>query len=299
MMYPSLLKKIAMWTPVLSDVVIERDRLRGDVSFAGEKLKMAQERLDLACKKIETMEVTRELEDHRGYCHCCRKETDFYIAGDWLRDQYFCVSCSSIPRQRHIQYIMDKHFKGWELGTIHESSPSNDFISRYCENYSSSQYFEGVTLGDSVGGVRCENLESLTFTDNSFDLFITQDVFEHIFNPEIAAREIMRVLKPGGAHIFTAPKHPGITSSYPRAKLVGNSIEYILAPEYHGNPIGDGRALVTWDYGDDFESLIGQWTDSPTATYLTRDRSLGLDGEYLEVFVVKKTCADYLLSYKP
>ncbi|MNJ47366.1 hypothetical protein D3C77_425230 [compost metagenome] len=295
MAYPGFLKKIAMCTPVLSDVLVERDRLRGEISFAGEKLNMIQAavtsssvKLDLTYKKIEAMEAAVKSVERRGYCHCCRQETDFEILGDWLRDQYLCVNCSSIPRQRHIQYVMDKYFSGWGLGSIHESSPSNDFISRYCERYSSSQYFEGVKFGELVGGVRCENLEALTFNDDSFDLFITQDVFEHIFNPELAAKEIMRVLKPGGAHIFTAPKHKHVSLSYPRARLAGANIEYMVEPEYHGNPIGDGRALVTWDYGDDFESLIGRWSDSSTTTYLTRDRLLGLDGEYLEVFVIRK-----------
>ena len=30
-------------------------------------------------------------------------------------------------------------------------------------------------------GVRCENLEALTFADSSIDLHVSQDVFEHLF----------------------------------------------------------------------------------------------------------------------
>ena len=51
-------------------------------------------------------------------------------------------------------------------------------------------------------GNRCENLEELTFDDNTFDLVITQDVLEHVLNPGKAFKEICRVLKPGGAHKF-------------------------------------------------------------------------------------------------
>jgi SAM-dependent methyltransferase len=184
--------------------------------------------------------------------------------------------------------VLDSFFKGWEEKNIHESSPSNDLISRYCTSYTSSQYFDGVKGGARVGGVRCENLECLTFPDCTFDIFITQDVFEHIFNPEQAAKEISRVLKPDGIHIFTAPKHKGLNKSYPRARITGNQIEHIKEEVYHGNPVGDGRALVTWDYGDDFETLISFWSNSSTTTYITRDRSLGIDGEYIEVFVTKK-----------
>ena len=38
----------------------------------------------------------------------------------------------------------------------------------------------------------------LPFKENSFDLVLSQAVFEHIANPFVAANEILRVLKPGG-----------------------------------------------------------------------------------------------------
>lgn len=137
-------------------------------------------------------------------------------------------------------------------------------------------------------GVRCENLEELTFPSGTFDVFITQDVFEHVFNPDRATREIMRVLRPGGVHVFTAPKHKGLKKSRCRAELREGTVVHLLPEQYHGNPIGDGRSLVTWDYGDDFEFLLQAWSGCPTTTYVTRDPSLGIDGEFLEVFATRK-----------
>jgi SAM-dependent methyltransferase len=223
-----------------------------------------------------------------GYCHCCRHDTVFTAHGDWLRDTYLCDKCGSIPRQRAIQYILDRYFTNWTYLNIHESSPSNEYISQWCSSYSSSQYLEGVALGSVVDVVRCENLEKLTFADETFDLVITQDVMEHVNTPQKAFNSIMRVIKRGGAHVFTAPKHRGLLTSYPRILVTENEIVHIKEPEYHGSPVGDGRVLVTWDYGDDFESLVTEWAGCPIQTYVTRDRALGLDGEYLEVFVMKK-----------
>jgi predicted SAM-dependent methyltransferase len=50
-----------------------------------------------------------------------------------------------------------------------------------------------------------QNLECLTFADESLDLVITSDVMEHARLDDRAHREIYRVLKPGGIYIFTVP----------------------------------------------------------------------------------------------
>jgi SAM-dependent methyltransferase len=225
---------------------------------------------------------------NRGWCACCRSDSEFVETGTWLRDRYLCARCQSIPRFRAVNLTLDTYFPEWEHLTIHESSPSNDFIRRYSQSYSCSYFFDGVPVGTEHQGTRCENLERLTLADDSFDLFVTQDVLEHVFQPDQAVREIMRVVKPGGAHVFTAPKHKGLRATCQRARLDDGTIVNLLEPQYHGNPIGDGRALVTWDYGDDFELYLWEWCGYPTVTYIVRDRQLGIDGEYLEVFVTRK-----------
>jgi len=232
--------------------------------------------------------LSHEKRLNAGWCACCREQSRFEETGPWLRDQYLCVQCGSIPRFRAINLTLDKYFPGWEQLAIHESSPATDFIRRHCVNYSSSFFFEGVPRGSAHAGSRCEDLEHLTFDDETFDLFVTQDVFEHVFRPDLAIREIMRVVKHGGAHVFTAPKHKGQRATVQRAQLREGTIVHLLEPQYHGNPIGDGRSLVTWDYGDDFEAYLWSWCGYPTTTYVVRDRGLGLDGEYLEVFVTRK-----------
>lgn len=104
--------------------------------------------------------------------------------------------------------------------------------------------------------MRCENLESLTFQDNTFDLFVTQDVFEHVANPEKAFREIGRVLKPGGRHVFTMPWYPNLVNTIQRARISEGVIEYLEEPIYHGNPVDENGSLVTFDWGSDFIDYI-------------------------------------------
>jgi ubiquinone/menaquinone biosynthesis C-methylase UbiE len=45
--------------------------------------------------------------------------------------------------------------------------------------------------------------KKLMFENESIDLHVMQDVFEHLFTPSAAFREIARTLRAGGAHVFT------------------------------------------------------------------------------------------------
>lgn len=79
-----------------------------------------------------------------------------------------------------------------------------NFHLKKLQGYACSEYDPDVQPGSNIQeGVRCEDLQSLTFNDETFDLVITQTVFEHILEPDRAWKEIARVLKPSGYHIFS------------------------------------------------------------------------------------------------
>lgn len=221
-----------------------------------------------------------------GYCHCCRKDTMFVAHGSWLRDHYVCRICSSIPRQRHIQLVLDEFYPGWEKKTIHEAAPANKNIAQHASNYSCSQYLPEAKLGSCVGGMRCEDIEQLSFKDRSIDIFITQDVLEHVFHPDTALREITRVLRPGGIHIFTTPKCLSMAQTVQRARWRDGHVEHLAPEEYHGSPVGDGQSLVTFTYGADFELLASEWSGRTVQTFNSRNRKKGIDGDFSDVFVI-------------
>lgn len=179
--------------------------------------------------------------------------------------------------------------------TIHESSPGGRGVStllgKQCPGYSYSHYFPGVQPGKSgPKKVRCENLENLTFEDASFELLITQDVMEHIFDPESAFKEISRVLKAGGAHIFTVPIVNKTQASKRRAyKTSAGEIEYLSEAQYHGNPIDSDGSLVTVDWGYDIACYIQGACGMPTLIVQIDDIDLGIRAEYIEVCVSTKS----------
>jgi SAM-dependent methyltransferase len=226
-----------------------------------------------------------------GWCPICERSTVFVETGTWLRDEYKCVRCRSIPRWRALIAVLGKTYPRWRELEMHESSPAGPAskkLSKECHSYSSSQFFSAVPLGDVYCGERCESLEALTFSDKSFDLFITQDVMEHVLRPDLAVSEIARVLRPGGAHVFTVPIYRG-RQTLVRAEP-GNEGEprLLMEADYHGSPVGEGRSLVIREWGDDFVGFVERFSGLKTDVFDLRDRSMGLDGEFLQVFVTRK-----------
>jgi len=128
----------------------------------------------------------------------------------------------------------------------------------------------------------------MTFEENSLDLMMTQDVFEHVMNPAAAFKEISRVLKPGGGHVFTMPWYPKLKKTVQRVRMSDNQIEFLEEPIYHGNPIDAKGSLVTYDWGIDFTDFIYRNSGMFTTIYLVNDKKMGLEAEFLEVFISRK-----------
>jgi len=182
-------------------------------------------------------------------------------------------------------------YPDWKKLKIHESSPggiSSEFIQSNCPNYIPTQFFLDTPLGQFKNGTRCENLEKMTFEENSLDLMMTQDVFEHVMNPAAAFKEISRVLKPGGGHVFTMPWYPKLKKTVQRVRMSDNQIEFLEEPIYHGNPIDAKGSLVTYDWGIDFTDFIYRNSGMFTTIYLVNDKKMGLEAEFLEVFISRK-----------
>jgi SAM-dependent methyltransferase len=132
-------------------------------------------------------------------------------------------------------------------------------------------------------------LESQTFVDESFDLVITQDVMEHIFNPDKAFSDIARTLKPGGAHIFTVPlvrkEQPSVRNA---TKDENGNVTILHYPDYHGNPIDSQGSLVTMYWGYDICDYILQHSGLYTTIVYIDNISLGIRAELIEVLISRK-----------
>jgi predicted SAM-dependent methyltransferase len=123
-------------------------------------------------------------------------------------------------------------------------------------------------------------LETLTYPDNSFDIVITQDVLEHVRHHESALREIHRVLRPNGHHIFTIPFsfHQKTIS---RIDTSGPNDVPLLPAEYHGDRIRG--AIITYrNLGIDLFGLLEEIGFSTTVAFSTKqDHRFGIFDSYV------------------
>jgi SAM-dependent methyltransferase len=227
-----------------------------------------------------------------GTCPICEKRTVFVKEGPWLRDQFLCYRCGSIPRWRALIHVLETRFPGWREKQIHESSPggpASSKLARECKRYTPTHFFPDVVPGDLKAGIRCENLERQTFADGSFDLVVTSDVFEHVLDPAHAFREIARTLRTGGAHVFTVPWYWWKETLVRAVRANDGKIKNLEPPDYHRNPIDESGSLVVTEWGRQLCDFIYSSSGMTTTAILIRDMKLGLAGEFCEVFISSKT----------
>jgi methionine biosynthesis protein MetW len=79
--------------------------------------------------------------------------------------------------------------------------------------------------------VRVEDASQLPFENDSFDAVVCIEVIEHLFEPQMALREALRVMKPGGVLLVTTPN-----VAYWRRRID-------LALLGRWNPLGDPMAV--------------------------------------------------------
>lgn len=113
---------------------------------------------------------------------------------------------------------------------------------------------ENKLIFDTQSGVK------LSYAANSFDRLIATHVLEHIYEPHLALKEWVRVLKNGGALSILIPTDPGIAWRLgrklgPRRNAIAQGIayDYVMARE-HVNSCNNLIALLRHYFCDHTEA---------------------------------------------
>lgn len=208
-----------------------------------------------------------ELHSYAGRCNVCGWQGVFVLKHRSIREGYACGQCRSSMRYRAqadvILALVDPAAP--DLATLVDSPRWHDLqvfepgivgpfrkFMKGKPNYRLSFYWEDVPPGESRDGVVCQDLTATTYADGSFDMVITSDIFEHVRKPFDGFREIRRILKPGGWHVWSVPAvEPLRAETRDRMDTSTDEDIPILPPVYHGSGVAGGRSVVYTDFGAD------------------------------------------------
>ncbi len=188
-----------------------------------------------------------------GICTVCGRPSYFRRYLDNHRELGYCMFCGSSNRKRQICYLLRKELGIKNISKITtaasilcaEASGGLHNSLKHNANYISSEYFgEAYKSGEVVNGILHVNLLDTHFEDDKFDFILTSDVMEHIPDPYRAFKEVHRILKPGGVHIFTVPFYQTHYFDERRAEISDGKLVHHMEPMYHLDPLSPNGILV-------------------------------------------------------
>ena len=184
-----------------------------------------------------------------GNCPLCRCRVFLAMGSAPFLTRCICcranlVNLSVIPVVRqHCGERFDR-LRAYELSTY---GATFEFLRRSFADFVFSEYIPGLALGSVSDGIRNEDVQRLRFPDQSFDIVTSNQVFEHVPDDLRAYAECFRVLRKGGALIFTVPLYDTPASEQIASLAEDGSIEWIGEPEYHDSRLAGPRsAPVFW-----------------------------------------------------
>lgn len=199
----------------------------------------------------------RDLRLRPFHCPGCGPSLLLRMGADEM--QVRCLRCRGTPV--HLSLVAAlvaccHDLSGQEACELSTTGALLRYLQRHCRSVATSEYLEGVAPGSSRNGVRCEDVQRLSYADGSFDLCTSTEVFEHVPDDRAGFRELHRVLRPGGRLLFTVPLTDR-TDTVERARRDGPHVEHLLPPAYHGDRLnGPGSVLVYRDYGRDIVARV-------------------------------------------
>lgn len=238
-----------------------------------------------------------------GFCEVCGQKSEFLVDFKYsdhitpnLRERLICPVCNLNSRQRYMVSTVLKEVSSMKsvpkIYLYEYITPVFQSIYKKVKqgNVVGSEFISNdLVSGKIVNGILHENAENLSFEDDSFDLLVSCDVFEHVNDYKRCFKEAERVLKPNGKMFFSVPFHIGRQENYRRAEIADGRLVHYSDPIYHGNPMNKEGSLVFWDYGWTMLEDLKQagFRDAYMTPYYDKDYGY-IGGGFQYIFIAEK-----------
>ncbi len=139
-------------------------------------------------------------------------------------------------------------------------------------------------------GWRHESATDLSFENGSMDAYLSFECFEHIPDFRKAFAEAARILKPGGKFMWSVPFADTSYNNIIRATVDENgTIQHLLEPEYHGDPVSDKGILCFTHFGWEMLDQVKAEGFSDAYAFLYRSDVFGYLGNEQILFIAEKS----------
>lgn len=171
-----------------------------------------------------------------AWCNVCHWQGSAFQGIEHV-ESLACPQCGAIARDRFLLWCFTARTPSPRGLRVLETSPrlgpEYRELMRQLFDYQASDYDNSAHRADLQ-----LDLQAIDLPDRSLDIVLTPHVLEHVPQPECAAAELFRVLRPGGRVYLQVPLLEGTT-------------RVPAEPEYH-----DDRTLVYWRFGWDVADLF-------------------------------------------
>jgi len=217
---------------------------------------IVRDKLDALVRNVRTSIVGRG----RRVCNVCGSRAGFAPNGGHPKEGFDCLSCGSISRDRMLISVLGLCLgEAGPLGTW-QRNPSLTILEtsgfRAHPDLLDGRFRYMNLVYDDVAahGVRGD-LQRLPVRDESLDVVISAEVFEHVRDDEMGFAEVERVLKDGGYFVLQVPVLGESEESRTLVEVRNGEEVYLSPPEYHAN-----NSLVYRYYGNDLVDRLGRLT---------------------------------------
>lgn len=184
----------------------------------------------------------------KGECPLCKQSIFLSFKTDPFMTR--CLKCRTNITNLSLIPAIKHHFKESYAGkSAYELSCYGCTLAWLKANWPTvvaSEFFPEEKLGTVIDGVLNQDVQRLTFDNESFDLVTSNQVFEHVPDDIQGYAECFRVLRKGGALIFSVPLYE-IDHTERIAFFNEGNVIFIGEPEYHDSRLGGAKsAPVFW-----------------------------------------------------